>query len=78
MTDFRTFDRGAPIVGPDMLVESGNASALAQAILLLIENEELRLAMGEAGRERAEKYFSWEMVAESMLNRYEEVMKSHA
>ena len=28
LTDFRTFDRGAPIVGPDWLVESGNGRVM--------------------------------------------------
>lgn len=29
LTDFRSLDRGAPIIGPDMVVESGNGRAMA-------------------------------------------------
>jgi len=43
-------------------VERGDAGALAQAIIELIEAPERRAAMGAAGRARAEKLFSWSSV----------------
>jgi glycosyltransferase involved in cell wall biosynthesis len=60
-----------------LLVESGDVSALTDAIVRLLEDEPLRLSMGQAGRERVEKYFSWDAVSANLLARYEEVMTSH-
>lgn len=60
-----------------LLVESGDVSALTEAILRLLEDEPLRMSMGQAGRERVEKLFSWEAVSENLLARYNEVMASH-
>jgi glycosyltransferase involved in cell wall biosynthesis len=59
------------------LVEAGDSPALAEAILRLLEDEPLRQSLGRAGRERAEKYFSWESVGANLLARYEEVVASH-
>ncbi len=53
-----------------LLVEAGNASALAQAILRLLADENLRKSMGEAGRKRVVGVFSWEQIAENLLNQY--------
>jgi glycosyltransferase involved in cell wall biosynthesis len=50
-----------------LLVKPGDSEALAAAILHLLSNETLRKSMGEAGRRRVEKEFSWENVAESFL-----------
>jgi glycosyltransferase involved in cell wall biosynthesis len=60
-----------------VLVEDGDASALADGLIRLLADEELRLAMGEAGRQRVMKYFTWDVVAESMLARYSEVMRDY-
>lgn len=56
-----------------LLVERGDASSLAKAILLLLSNEDLRKSMGEAGRKRAVKLFSWEKVVKSLLHLYENI-----
>ncbi len=50
-----------------LLVNPGDSEALADAILHLLTNEILRKRMGEAGRRRVEKEFSWENVAENFL-----------
>jgi len=55
-----------------ILVEAGNASALAQAVLRLLEDPNLRESMGAAGRRRVIERFSWERVVESLLSRYQE------
>jgi glycosyltransferase involved in cell wall biosynthesis len=44
-----------------ILVEKQNVQQIAEAILKLIEDANLRIAMGRAGRERVEKYFSWDI-----------------
>ncbi|NET59586.1 MAG: glycosyltransferase family 4 protein [Symploca sp. SIO2E6] len=56
-----------------LLVEPGNATALAAAILRLLEHEDLRKAMGEAGRQRVVALFSWERVVEDLLCKYEQL-----
>jgi glycosyltransferase involved in cell wall biosynthesis len=53
-----------------LLVERDNATALAEAILRLLENEGLRKSMGKAARQRAVEHFSWERTAESLLYQY--------
>ncbi|HVB34905.1 MAG TPA: glycosyltransferase family 4 protein [Patescibacteria group bacterium] len=53
-----------------LLVEPNDPSALAEAILRLLDNEDLRLSMGEAARRRAIELFSWDKVAQDLLNVY--------
>ncbi len=59
-----------------ILVEPGDASALAEAIICLLSDENLRRSMGEAGRKRAVKYFSWERTVEKLLLWYENVCEA--
>jgi len=58
-----------------LLVEPGNANALAEAILCLLENEGLRKSMGEAGRKRAVEVFPWELVVEKVLSEYANLLR---
>ena len=53
-----------------ILVERNNAAALAEAILSLLADESLRRSMGQAGRQRVLEYFSWDRVADNLLNHY--------
>lgn len=46
-----------------LLVPPMNSNALADAIIYLLENEEVRKKMGEDGRKKVESY-SWEKIAE--------------
>lgn len=57
-----------------LLVEPEDEQALAMAILRLLENPPLRRMMGERGRAKASAY-SWESVAQRVLDYYEELMK---
>lgn len=50
-----------------ILVEPRNSQALVEAIINLIENEEL----GKNGRKRVEENFTWEKVAERVEEVYE-------
>ena len=53
-----------------LLVEPDNADALANAVIQLLGNRELRHSMGRAGRERVLALFSWDKVAESLIESY--------
>jgi glycosyltransferase involved in cell wall biosynthesis len=58
------------------LVESDNPNALAEAIIKLLAEPQLRTSMGEAGYERVLNYFSWDKVAESLLINYYRVVEN--
>ena len=53
------------------LVEKNNAAEMAQSLLLLLEDDARREAMGRAARRRALDHFSWNAIAEGMHARYE-------
>jgi glycogen synthase len=56
-----------------LLVLPGDPAALAQAIIKLAGDRVLRKRLGSAGRERVEKLYSAEMVADQMSRIYESV-----
>ena len=56
-----------------LLVERGDAPALAEAILRLLSNKDLRRAMGKAGRRRVLDLFSWEQVVKKVLCQYQNI-----
>lgn len=56
-----------------LLVRPKDEEALATALMDLLGNPTLRARMGSVGRETARKY-TWEKVANSILNYYEEVL----
>lgn len=62
-----TVDEGAT----GCLVEPGNPSALAEPLVRLLQDDELRLALGAAGRRRVLKRFTWDRAVEILLTRYE-------
>jgi glycosyltransferase involved in cell wall biosynthesis len=64
--------------GGGLMVAPGDSEALADAILQLLSDEDLRKRMGQAGAERVRELFSWERVATDLLSRYEELMGRHA
>jgi glycosyltransferase involved in cell wall biosynthesis len=53
-----------------LLVERDNAAALTEAILRLLADQDLRNSMGEAGRARVQRYFTWDRVAADLVNQY--------
>ena len=57
-----------------LLFESGNVEDLADKIMTILKNEELREKMGEAGRERA-KEVTWDKIAERTVEVYKEILK---
>jgi len=58
-----------------ILVEKKNPTAVAEAIIKLIEHPELRIKMGMAGRKRYEQYFTQEKNIENMIRVFEGTLK---
>ena len=58
-----------------LLFESENVEELAEKIMFLLKDDELRAKMGEAGRERA-RGFTWERSAEMTVEAYKEVIEN--
>jgi phosphatidylinositol alpha-mannosyltransferase len=80
---------GIPIVASDIegyrfvledgkegfLVEPENPDALADKLIYLLKNEELRVKMGVLGRKKAEEKYSWDKVANEVEAYYFEIME---
>ena len=65
------------VVGEDgagILIPTRDSEALAQAILEVLRNPERRKKMGITGRQRVEKLFTWERVAERTVEVYKELL----
>jgi glycosyltransferase involved in cell wall biosynthesis len=58
-----------------LLFESENVDELAEKIMFLLKDDELRTKMGEAGRKRA-RGFTWERSAEMTAEVYREVIEN--
>jgi glycosyltransferase involved in cell wall biosynthesis len=58
-----------------LLVERDNCRELAQAILALLEDDELRRRIALAGYRRASRQFTWEAAADQLLAKYERVLR---
>jgi glycosyltransferase involved in cell wall biosynthesis len=56
-----------------LLVEGGDSTALAQAILRLLSDEDLRKSMGKAARKRAVELCAWEKIVANLLNYYKKI-----
>jgi glycosyltransferase involved in cell wall biosynthesis len=56
-----------------LLVTPDNSGELADAILRLVQDEELQRSMSQAARERAEDAFSWNRVRDDLLSIYEDI-----
>ncbi|MFQ5577509.1 MAG: glycosyltransferase family 4 protein [Anaerolineae bacterium] len=61
-----------------LLVERGNAGALADAIVRLLQDDALRQTMGAAAFKRAAEFYAWGRVAEELLRQYQAVLQSPA
>lgn len=56
-----------------LLVEGGDVAALAEAMRRLLADDDLRLGMGRAGRQRALALFSFDRVARDLARHYAEL-----
>lgn len=73
---------GKPIVASDVgevkkmvgaggiLTMPGNAHSLADAIIQLLSDEQLRIRLGKEARKRAQEKYNWAVTAENLLNAY--------
>ncbi len=57
-----------------VLVEPRNVEALGDGLASLLQNKQSRLRMGNEGRSRVVRLFSWDKAAEQTLNVYHEVL----
>ncbi|MEE8078827.1 MAG: glycosyltransferase family 4 protein [Pseudomonadales bacterium] len=57
-----------------LLIEPGNPSVLASAILQLVDDAELRQRMGRAGQMRAEEHFAWPVLARQVVEIYHQLV----
>ena len=57
-----------------LLFEPGNSSALAEAILAILKDKERASVMGEAGRQRIERFFTAEGNAKQVENIYSRLL----
>jgi len=51
---------------------------MPQALARLYRDRELRVKMGQAGRARAEKGYTWDYLGERILKLYEEVLGANS
>ena len=58
-----------------ILVPFGDIPSLANAIKLLIEDQELNSILGENGRQKLALNFTWEAVTEKVLSGYYDVTR---
>ncbi|HEX2109976.1 MAG TPA: glycosyltransferase family 4 protein [Gaiellaceae bacterium] len=68
------------VAGPEtgLLVPPGDADALADALVLLLEDEGQRRALGAAGRRVAQERYSWTHVAGRLVEIYSGLVRSAA
>lgn len=57
-----------------LIVESGNATQLGEAVLSIIGNPDRRRAMGEAARAWVMQTFSWDVIAAQLEHTYQEAL----
>ncbi|WP_075184879.1 glycosyltransferase family 4 protein [Teredinibacter haidensis] len=81
---------GLPVVSSDggalpevvgnagIIVKAGDAQALAEAVLQLLTNEQLRQTLANRARERVLKHFCWNRVAEQMTSYYNHILANKA
>jgi glycosyltransferase involved in cell wall biosynthesis len=69
------------VVGTDgttgLLVPPNDPGALAQAIIKVLDDRQLRESLERNGRARVEKMFTWRACAEGTVREYEEVLRAH-
>jgi len=58
-----------------LLVNPGDATALAEAIIDLLSDENLRKSMAKAGRQRVLELFSWDQIVENLLRQYKSICR---
>ena len=59
-----------------LIVESGNAQALADAIIRMLDDPDLRFRLARNGRERVVARFDWEIIAQKYAGVYRDCIKA--
>ncbi len=57
-----------------LLVESGDAAALARAVGVLLDDPQRRSTMGRAAGERARQHFTWQALAHNVVAVYDQLL----
>jgi glycosyltransferase involved in cell wall biosynthesis len=57
-----------------LLVDRDDSDALADAILRLLNDNNLRESIGKVGRERVIEKFTWDRVANDLLKQYQRIL----
>ena len=60
------------------IVPAVDADALASAIIRLLDDQALRMTMGKAARAGVERLFTWDRIAQMLLNEYQGLLDSRA
>ena len=63
------------IADAGLIFPEGNSTILAEHLRRLMLDENLRSRLARAGRERVEKHYTWERVAEKIFAAYTEVLE---
>jgi glycosyl transferase family 1 len=61
-----------------VLVDKNDPKPLAQAIVNLLENDQMREAMGRAARLRVFEHFTWDKAAQRIFDRYSRLCEMRA
>jgi glycosyltransferase involved in cell wall biosynthesis len=56
-----------------LLVERDNVHSLSEAIIRLLDDDEFRVKIAAAGRQRAVEQFSWDKIANDLLEKYQQL-----
>lgn len=59
-----------------LVVPPKNVEKLADAIEILVKNEQLRISLGKEGRKRVERLYKWEDNLDAMIHLYEETLSA--
>lgn len=62
--------------GSTLLVQPGDSEALAEAVILLLNEKKLAEELGAKGRRLVETHFSWDIAVNKMLETYQQVLNS--
>lgn len=60
-----------------ILTQPGDIASLAEGIIKLIEDDNLRNGLGKLARERAEKKYNWAVTSENLLRAYARAIHMH-
>lgn len=61
--------------GCGVLIKPGDYHSLAEGILRLLEDRELRESLAKAARKRSEAKYNWRYTADSLLSAYEKILR---